>query len=245
MKREPKKVGTLGAVLIFLLILVVMLVGKLVLKFDTAILLMFVSMITSAIFIFYYGYDWDKMFKDGVVPMTSRAMGAMIILLTVGILIAIWIISGTIPYLMYIGLKSLSPKVFLVAAAIITSVSSLLTGTSWGTGATFGVALMGVAYGLGVPLPIAAGAIVVGSYLGDKISPVSDTTVLAAAVAEVDVIDHIKSMLWTTTPGYILSLIVYAIIGVGVSGTIDYSQVNSILTALQQNFKLNPLTLIP
>jgi len=245
MKKEPKTVGTLGAILIFLLILVVMLFGKLVLKFDTAILLMFVSIITSAIFVFYYGYSWDKMFKDGVVPMTSRAMGAMIILLTVGILIAIWMISGTIPYLMYIGLKALSPKVFLVAAAIITSISSLLTGTSWGTGATFGVALMGVAYGLGVPLPIAAGAIVVGSYLGDKISPVSDTTVLAAAVAEVDVIDHIKSMLWTTTPGYIISLIVYAIVGMGTSGTIDYSQVNTILTALQQNFKLNPVTLIP
>jgi len=245
MKKEPKAVGTLGAILIFLLILVVMLFGKLVLEFDTAILLMFVSIITSAIFVFYYGYNWDKMFKDGVVPMTSRAMGAMIILLTVGILIAIWMISGTIPYLMYIGLKALSPRVFLVATAIITSISSLLTGTSWGTGATFGVALMGVAYGLGVPLPIAAGAIVVGSYLGDKISPVSDTTVLAAAVAEVDVIDHIKSMLWTTMPGYIISLIVYAIIGMGISGTIDYSQVNTILTALQQNFKLNPVTLIP
>jgi len=162
-----------------------------------------------------------------------------------GILIVIWMISGTIPYLMWLELKSLSPRAFLVAAAIITSVSPLLTGTSWGTGATFGVALMGVAYGLGVPLPAAMGAVVVGSHLGDKISPVSDTTVLAAAVAEVDVIDHIKSMLWTTMPGYILSLIAYAIVGMSISGTIDYSQVNSILTALEQNFKLNPVTLIP
>jgi len=242
----PKReVGLKGATAVVLLILGTMVVGKLILKFDTAILLMFVSIMTTAIYVFYYGFSWKELFEEGTVPLAAKAMGAMIILITVGPLIAIWMISGTIPYLMYVGLKTLNPKTFLVAATLITSIASLLTGTSWGTAATFGVALMGVAYGLGVPLPAAAGAIVVGAYLGDKISPVSDTTVLAAAVAEVDVLDHVRSMLYTTVPGYIISLIVYAIVGLKASGSVDWSKVNVILEALSQNFHLSPVTLIP
>jgi len=242
----PKReVGLKGASAVILLILVTMIIGKLILKFDTAILLMFVSIMTTAIYVFYYGFSWKELFEEGTVPLAAKAMGAMIILITVGPLIAIWMISGTIPYLMYMGLKTLSPKIFIVAATIICSIASLMTGTSWGTAATFGVALMGVAYGLGIPLPVAAGAIVVGAYLGDKISPVSDTTVLAAALADVDVIDHVKSMLYTTTPGYLVSLIVYGLVGLRASGTVDWDKVNVILQALEQNFNLSPITLIP
>lgn len=242
----PKReVGLKGASVVVLLLLATMTIGKLILKFDTAILLMFVSIMTTTIYVFYYGFSWKELFEEGTVPLAAKAMGAIIILITVGPLIAIWMISGTIPYLMHVGLRTLDPKIFLVAATIICSIASLLTGTSWGTAATFGVALMGVAYGLGIPLPAAAGAIVVGAYLGDKISPVSDTTVLAAALGEVDVIDHVKSMLYTTMPGYLVSLIVYGLVGLKASGTVDWSKVSVILQALEQNFKLSPITLIP
>lgn len=242
----PKReIGTKGAFTIFLLILALMSIGRLILKFDVSILLLFISIITTTIYVFYYGYSWKELFEEGTVPLVARATGAMLILLTVGPLISAWMISGTIPYMMYVGLKLLSPETFLLAAVIITSIASLLTGTSWGTAATFGVALMGVAYGLGVPLPIAAGAIVVGSYLGDKLSPISDTVILGAAVSEVDVMDDVKSILYTTIPAYILSLIVYAIVGRGYTGTIDWSKINEILNALSQNFHLSPITLIP
>jgi len=244
--RRKREVGYLGSVLIFSLIVATMVIGRLVLGFDTAILLLFISIMTTAIYMLYYGFSWKELFDEGVVPMAARAMGAILIMLAVGVLIAIWIISGTIPYMMYLGLKTLSPQTFLVVTLLITTISSLLTGTSWGTASTFGVALMGVAHALGVPLPIAAAAIVVGSYLGDKISPVSDTTILASATAEVDIYRHIKSMLYTTLPGYFLSFIVYAIVGLSTpvqSGYIE--QTETFIRALQSTFKLHPVTLIP
>jgi NhaC family Na+:H+ antiporter len=154
-------------------------------------------------------------------------------------------VSGTIPYLIYVGLQLLSPKTFLVAAFLICSLSSTLTGTSWGTAATFGVAFMGIAEGLGVPLAAAAGAVVGGAYFGDKISPISDTTVLAAAVAEVDVVDHIRSMLWTTVPAFLISIGIYWYVGSGASGEIDMTTVNTILEAISKTFNTNPVVLVP
>ena len=244
---EPKhrEVGIAGSIGIFSVILAIIIVGRLVFSFDTALLLMTVAMFTSFVYVFYYRYTWKELFEGDVVPMIARASGAIMILLTVGPMIAAWMISGTIPYIIHLGLQILTPKTFLLAAFVITSISSTLTGTSWGSAATFGVAFMGIAMGLGISPAIAAGAIVAGSYFGDKLSPVSDTTVLAAAVAEVDVIDHIRSMLWSTLPAFLLSLVVYFIIGSRASGSIDMEQINDILVALDNTFKLTPVVLIP
>lgn len=242
---EHREVGLGGSIAVFCVILAIIIAGKLVFGFDTALLLMIVSMFTSFVYVFGYKFTWNEMFDGGIVPMVARASGAIMILLTVGPMIAVWMVSGTIPYIIYIGLQILTPKTFLLAAFVVTAISSTLTGTSWGSAATFGVAFMGIAIGLGVSPAAAAGAIVAGSYFGDKLSPVSDTTVLAAATAEVDVIDHIRSMLWTTTPAFILSLVIYYLVGSRVSGTIDMNQINGILDALRRTFKLTPLTLIP
>ena len=243
--QKPRDISLTGAVAIFATILGIIVVGRLLLGFDVAILLMFIGMFTTAVYVFHYKFKWDDLFDKGVVPMIARASGAIMILLTVGPLIAVWMLSGTIPYLIYIGLQLLTPKTFLAAAFVICSLSSTMTGTSWGTAATFGVAFMGIAQGLGVSLPAAAGAVVAGAYFGDKLSPVSDTTVLAAAVAEVDVVDHIRSMLWTTVPAFIISLGIYWYVGSGATGELDLSTVNEILGGISNAFQTTPLVLIP
>ncbi len=126
-----------GAILIFAVILSIIVVGRLIFGFDVALLLMFIGMFTTAVYVFHYKYTWQELFDNGVVPMIARASGAIMILLTVGPLIAAWMVSGTIPYLIYTGLQLLSPKSFLVAAFVICALSSTMTGTSWGTAATF------------------------------------------------------------------------------------------------------------
>lgn len=130
-----------AAVLILTISVLSLVIGSLVLEFEVGIILLFVAMFTTAVFTFYYNYSWEELLEEGAIPMLSRAMGPILILLTVGILIGVWVISGTIPYLMYIGMQFLSPSIFLVATVIILSVGALVTGTSWGAGATFGVAL--------------------------------------------------------------------------------------------------------
>lgn len=129
---KKREVGLSGALFILASILGSMIVGKLLLKFDTAMLIMGVSMLTTAIYVFYYRFSWQELFDGGVIPMIGRASGAILILLTVGPMIAIWMISGTVPYLIYLGLNILTPKTFLISASIICAISSVVTGTSWG-----------------------------------------------------------------------------------------------------------------
>jgi NhaC family Na+:H+ antiporter len=244
--QKTKKQPSLGISLLPIVFAVVLLVyGVGILKANAAIMLLLISMFVTFISIFYLGYSWDELLEKGIRPTIDRAMGAILILMMVGPMVGAWLISGTIPYFIYLGLHILTPKTFLVSAAILCSISSIMTGTSWGTAATLGVALMGVAYGLGIPLSIAAGAVVVGAYLGDKLSPISDTTILAAATAEVDIFDHVRSMLWTTLPAFIISLIVYQIFSFKISGSIDYSRINQLLDGIAATFKLNPLLLLP
>lgn len=245
LNKKTKNIGLPAAIGIFGTILAVIVIGRLILEFDVALLLMFCGMFSTIVFCCFYNYDWGDLFDKGVVPMVARATGAVLILLTVGPLIAVWMASGTIPYLIYLGLKILSPKIFLIAAFLISCLSSCFTGTSWGTAATFGVALVGIADGLGVSLPATAGAIIGGAYFGDKLSPISDTTVLAAAIAEVDVVDHIRSMLWTTIPAFVISLAVYGAVGAHSSGIMEMTQINAILEAVSSTFRLNPLILLP
>lgn len=219
--------------------------GTFILGLNIVVLLAACGGFTTWIFTRRYGFGWKFLFKEGVLPMFFRASGALSILMSVGPLIAAWTLSGTIPYLVTAGLALLTPSLFLPSAFLLCCFASLLTGTSWGTAATFGVALTGIAAGLGVPPEAAAGAIVGGAYFGDKLSPVSDTTVLAAAVAEVDVIDHIRSTLWTTMPGFVLSMAVYSIAGWGISGSIDPARIEAVTSAIGGHFFLTPALLIP
>ncbi|NLL81327.1 MAG: Na+/H+ antiporter NhaC [Tissierellia bacterium] len=191
------------------------------------------------------GFTWDNIEKsmfDGI----YQALQAIIILVIIGVLIGIWLVSGVVPTMIYYGLALLKPNNFLIATVLICSITSLATGTSWGTAGTIGIALMGVAKGLGISAPIAAGAIISGAYFGDKMSPLSDTTNLAPAVSGTDVFTHVKGMLPTTIVSYGITLVLFLIAGLQYGGVgSDISSINSIREGLAANFNLSPLLLIP
>ncbi len=243
--KQHKEVSLTGAVCVLLMILGIMIVGKLFLNFDTGMLVLIVSLFTTIVYSFGYGFSWDFMFKEGVIPMVARASGAILILLIVGPMIAVWMAAGTVPYLIVVGLSILTPSTFLVSAAIVCAISSVMTGTSWGSAATFGVAFMGIGNGLGISPAATAGAITAGCYFGDKMSPISDTTVLAAATAETDVMNHVKSMLWTTLPAFCIGLLVYAWVGYSSAQEMDMTRINEIVNAINKSYQLTPLVLIP
>jgi NhaC family Na+:H+ antiporter len=190
-------------------------------------------------------HPWNEIL-DGMVHGITLAMGAILILIIVGTMIGTWISGGIVPAMIYYGLKVLSPGIFLVATLIICSIVSLGTGSSWSTAGTVGVALIGVGHGLGIPVPMVAGAIISGAYFGDKMSPLSDTTNLAPAVAGTDLFSHIRHMVYTTVPGYVIAIILYGIIGLKFSGgTLDTQSVETILTTIKSNFFIHPVMLIP
>jgi NhaC family Na+:H+ antiporter len=191
-----------------------------------------------------HGHAWRDIEK-GIVHGISLALGAILILLTVGALIGSWILSGTVPTMIYYGLMLLSPSIFLPSACLLCCFVSLATGSSWTTAGTVGVALIGIALAQGINPGLAAGAIVSGAYFGDKMSPLSDTTNLAPAVAGTELFTHIRHMVWTTTPSIVLALIFYAVLGLTVTPPQDTTQVNAILAALSGTFVLGPHLLIP
>ena len=191
------------------------------------------------------GFSW-KTIETGMLNGISNAMQAMIILLIVGVLIGVWILSGVVPTLIYYGLETLSPQIFLPTALLICALTSLATGTSWGTTGTIGVALMGVGAGLGLPLPVVAGAVLSGAYFGDKMSPLSDTTNLAPAMVGTDLFTHIRHMMYTTAVSFGLTIVIEIVLSWQLSaGAGDLGQINLILETLDQNFTISPILLIP
>jgi NhaC family Na+:H+ antiporter len=176
----------------------------------------------------------------------TLAMGAILILMVVGTMIGTWITGGIVPSMIYYGLKVLSPGIFLVATLIICSIVSLGTGSSWSTAGTVGVALVGVGQGLGVPVAMVAGAIISGAYFGDKMSPLSDTTNLAPAVAGTDLFSHIRHMVYTTGPGYIIAIILYGLLGTRFSGGgMRAENIEVILSTIKSSFFIHPILLLP
>jgi Na+:H+ antiporter, NhaC family len=182
---------------------------------------------------------------DEVANNVKSTAGAILILLMVGALAGTWMVSGIIPSMIYYGLQILSPAIFLPATLIICSVISIATGSSWTTSATVGIALIGIGGALGFDLGMVAGAVVSGAYFGDKLSPMSDTTNLAPAMAGTDLFTHIKYMTLTTTPTYIITLILFIILGlsVEVSGN---ANTNDLLNSITASFNVTPiLFLVP
>ncbi|SMP52248.1 Na+/H+ antiporter NhaC [Anoxynatronum buryatiense] len=210
----------------------------------THITLIVVAVVASIVAIL-SGFTYDEV-QEGILYGCKIAMLPMLILMMVGVLVGSWIPAGTIPTLIYYGLSFISPSVFLLTVAIVCMVASVATGSSWTTGATFGVAFMGIGLGLGIPGAMTAGAVISGSIFGDKMSPLSDSTNLAAGVAEADLFDHIRSMFYTTGPAALISLVLYAILGMRFAGgEIDTAQIDVILNGLSENFFISPITLIP
>ncbi|MDM8534977.1 Na+/H+ antiporter NhaC [Clostridiaceae bacterium HSG29] len=191
------------------------------------------------------GWKWSELL-EGAVETISSAMGAIIVLMIIGMVVGTWKAAGIVPAMIYYGLQVLSPGIFLVATLIITSIVSLATGSSWTTAATIGIALMGVGQGLGIAPPIIAGCVVSGAYFGDKMSPLSDTTNLAPAVSGATLFDHIRHMIYTTGVSYIISLVLFAIIGMKYAGkALDMNQINAINGALTGSFNISILLLLP
>lgn len=191
------------------------------------------------------GYTWKEV-ETGMLNGITNSLQAIIILSVIGILIGIWILSGVVPTLLYYGLKVMHPKIFLPATLIICSITSLATGSSWGTSGTIGIALIGIGAGLGFPLPIVAGAVLSGAYFGDKMSPLSDTTNLAPAMVGSDLYTHIKHMTYTTGVSIGITLIIEIVLGFMYGGgEADLAAVQQILTGIDAQFSINPLLLIP
>ncbi len=191
------------------------------------------------------GFTWKEI-ETGMLNGITNSLQAIVILCIIGILIGVWILSGVVPTLLYYGLKILHPTIFLPAALIICSITSLATGTSWGTTGTIGIALIGIGEGLGFPLPVVAGAVLSGAYFGDKMSPLSDTTNMAPAMVGTDLYTHIKHMSYTTGVSYGLTLVIELILGFFYGGgQANLEKVNQILTGIDAQFSINPLMLIP
>jgi NhaC family Na+:H+ antiporter len=190
------------------------------------------------------GHLWKDLLS-AIVDGIGTAMGAVLILLSVGGLIGTWLMAGTVPSLIFYGLELLNPQFFYVAACLICAIAALSTGSSWTVAGTLGVALIGVALGLGLSPAVAAGAIISGAYFGDKMSPLSDTTNLAPAVAETDLFTHIKHMAWTTTPSFVIALILFTVIGFGADADASGDSLVVLQTTLDEHFNITPLALIP
>ena len=198
----------------------------------------------AAIVGFYNKVSYKQML-DEVAENVKSTTGALLILLMVGALAGTWLISGIIPSMIYYGLQILNPTIFLAACVIICAIISIATGSSWTTSATVGIALIGIGETLGIGLGMTAGAVLSGAYFGDKMSPLSDTTNLAPAMAGGDLFDHIKYMSMTTVPTVVITLIVFIIIGLSIdtTGTPD---ITDKLAAIDASFNISPwLFIVP
>lgn len=183
--------------------------------------------------------SYETMMKE-VEENIRSASSAILILLMVGALAGTWLVSGIIPAMIYYGLQILNPTIFLAACVIICSVISVATGSSWTTAATVGIALIGIGEALGISLGMTAGAILSGAYFGDKMSPMSDTTNLAPAMAGTDLFTHIKYMMYTTIPTIIITLLVFVILGFSVNTTGD-ANINQLLVDIEKSFYISPV----
>ena len=247
--REPRMPKVWEALITLVLLVAVLAVGIVIYGADVHVP-MFVGVCVAAIMALYLGHKWEdieKMMMDGI----YKALQSICILIIVGILIGVWINAGVVPTMIYYGLQLMHPTIFFIATLLICSITSLATGTSWGTMGTMGVALMGIGFGLGMNPGMTAGAILSGAYFGDKMSPLSDTTNLAPAMAGTDVMSHVKAMMLPTAITYVICIIFFGVLGVTQyhGGDADMSRVTEFANALNVAqggvFHVNPILLLP
>jgi NhaC family Na+:H+ antiporter len=192
-----------------------------------------------------HGFEW-KSIRSGMVKSIGSAMPSMLILLLIGSLAGTWLLSGVVPALIYYGLKLINPTIFLFAAVVVSAIVSVATGSSWSTIATLGIALLGIGKALGIHDGVVAGAIISGAYFGDKMSPLSDTTNLAPAMAGTDIFTHIKYMAFTTGPTFVITMLIFLIWGFTKDFTSNSTDVEEVLFAIENTFNITPwLFLVP
>ena len=229
------------AVLLSFIIFILLVMPDDALSGASQIALLVASAVCIGISMLFYKMSWDA-FESVINATIGESSTSILILLLIGIMSSTWMVSGVVPTLIYHGVQIMSPSFFLPCACIISAIISVMTGTSWTTIATIGIALLGIGDALGIPAPYTAGAIISGAYFGDKMSPMSDTTVLASTMAKADLFSHIRYMMYTTVPSITITLILYLIIGLGFdSSNIEISQYT---TTLDKTFNISLWTLL-
>ncbi len=240
MKRE----ASLFAALLPIIILIALLTFNVILFDDTLTgpnqLALMIAASIAALIAGRLGLRWVSI-REKVVSTIGSAMPSILILLLIGSLAGTWMISGVVPAMIYYGLEIISPKMFLFTAVVVSSIVSVATGSSWSTIATIGVALLGIGKALGIDEAICAGAIISGAYFGDKMSPLSDTTNLAPAMAGTDLFTHIRYMFYTTVPSMTLTLIIFLTIGLSSDFSGALSNVEGVKISIEATFNTNPL----
>lgn len=242
-KREiPLYIALLPIFFLLIIISYAVIIAKLPVHFPVFASAMFAALVAKVLL----KCNWKDL-ENGISDTLKMVVIPIMILLVIGMSIGTWILSGVVPTMIYYGLKMITPDIFLPVALISSSLISISTGSSWTTMSTIGIALIGMGEGLGIPREVIVGAVVSGAYFGDKMSPLSDTTNLAPLMAGAKLFDHIKHMLYTTVPAYILALIGFIILGNKYSNAIvDDIGVDLMLTTLNQSFTITPwLILIP
>jgi NhaC family Na+:H+ antiporter len=248
-QKEPRQPNLIQAlvpivVLIVLLVLNVIFFGDHTLDGANQFALILAAAIAGLVAV-YLGVKWDDV-QSSIVNSIGSAMPSILILLMIGALAGTWMLSGVVPTLIYYGLKVFNPKIFLFATVIITGMVSLATGSSWSTVATIGIALIGVGRALGINEGLVAGAVISGAYFGDKMSPLSDTTNLAPAMAGTDIFTHIRYMVITTVPAMSLTLVIFLVIGFTYTFESTPGDIEQILEAINTKFNVTPwLMLVP
>lgn len=241
---EKKKASLTLSSLAIVLIVAFIAVGIGVFNVNIAILLFLCWMIMWP-FAAHLGYSFSEM-EGFAYEMAQKCIAPAAIILAVGMMIASFMAAGTVPTILVAGLKLITPKFFLALTFVMCCIMSVIMGTSWGTLGTVGIAMMGVGAGLGVNPAITAGAVVSGAWFGDKMSPMSDSTIMCSTITETYIMDHIKAMMKTTIPAAVVSLVIYLGIGIGISGdSYDASTVDSIMNGLKGMFHINLIPVIP
>ncbi|WP_163934883.1 Na+/H+ antiporter NhaC [Paraferrimonas sp. SM1919] len=192
----------------------------------------------------YLGHKYKDL-EAAALQGVSKGLPAVLILMAVGALVGTWIAGGIVPTIIYYGLNAIHPAIFLPATMLICSLTALGTGTSWGAAGTAGIAMMGIGSGLGVPPAVTAGAVLSGCYFGDKLSPLSDSVILASSMSEVEVVEHIKGMLPIALISYVITALLFTLYGLNFAGDVDMSQVEGVIAAIDKQFVITPLAFIP
>ena len=230
-------------VLIGLLTTILILFGNDALSGGSQIALLLASAVCICVSIWVYGIKW-KCFEEQIKKSISDISVTLIILLVVGMLAGSWMVSGVVPTLIYYGVQIMSPRFFLVSTCVICALVSLMSGSSWTTIATIGIALLGIGEALSVPEAWTAGAIISGAYFGDKMSPLSDTTILASSASKVDIFSHIHYMTYTTFPSITITLIIFLFAGFFYDGNFDTHQISAFTDGLSNTFHISLFSLV-
>lgn len=243
MEKSTNRPSVIVAFVTFVGIAGIISYGLLGLGLDAHVPIALAAILAALVGKFIIGISWEEM-STSISNAISSAIEALLILIAIGMLVGSWVQAGVVPGMIYYGFNLLSPGVFLFATLLICSIVSVATGSSWGVGGTVGVALIGIAAGLGIPAPLTAGIIISGAYFGDKMSPLSDTTNLAPAVSGSNLFDHIRAMMWTTIPTYIIVVIITIVLGFNYSGGaagFDASRIDAFQKILAAEFNINPV----